>query len=163
MSNDHGAIMDLAGRALREEPTEVSQEAIVAMVQRGLDRGEDFLRAVADHGSPLYVFERDVHRDAANRFLEAVEQAIEATTRVYYAVKSNSHPVVAETFLECGLGLDVSSGAELALFQHVCLADATGDQKDALSLLDPVVDQPTDMLSLPVEQEVVRVVAENRH
>ena len=35
--------------------------------------------------------------------------------RIYYAVKSNNHPAVARTFVEAGLGLDVSSGRELQL------------------------------------------------
>jgi len=35
--------------------------------------------------------------------------------RIYYAVKSNNHPAIARTFVEAGLGLDVSSGRELQL------------------------------------------------
>ena len=35
--------------------------------------------------------------------------------RVYYALKSNSHPVVVQTLVKAGLGLDVSSGCELEL------------------------------------------------
>jgi diaminopimelate decarboxylase len=33
--------------------------------------------------------------------------------KVYYALKSNSHPLIASTLVEAGLGLDVSSGLEL--------------------------------------------------
>lgn len=79
-----------------------------------LKRREVFLRAVGEHGSPLYLIEEEVLRERARRFVGAF-RAFLPDLCVYYAVKSNPHPAVVKTFADAGLGLDVSSGKELKL------------------------------------------------
>ena len=79
-----------------------------------LDSRDDFLAAAKRCGSPLYVLEPDVLRDRARTFTRAFGAKL-PDIRVYYALKSNHHPVVAQTLVQEGLGLDVSSGLELQL------------------------------------------------
>ncbi len=106
-------ILALAARALEDKPSEIPSADIHALVAQYAVRRETFLDTVRQHGSPLYVLETQVLRERAARLSVAFNQAFPVPVRVYYAVKSNNHPLVAQTFLECGLGLDVSSGREL--------------------------------------------------
>jgi len=101
--------------AMIERLPEVPRQAIKAVMARHLARREAYVNAVRRHGSPLYVIDQEALRDNAIRFCDAFGRAMSPPIRVYYAFKSNNHPTLARTLLECGLGLDVSSGAELQL------------------------------------------------
>lgn len=81
-------------------------------VRSFLDRREAFLSAVCSQGSPLYVVESEALVSGTRLFREAFS-AVLPDIRIYYALKSNSHPIVATKLVEQGLGLDVSSGLEL--------------------------------------------------
>jgi len=74
----------------------------------------EYLRLVEQYRSPLYVLDTEVLRERAGRFRDAF-RAVLPDVHFYYAVKSNNHPDVARTLLDCGLGLDVSSGIELTM------------------------------------------------
>jgi len=89
-------------------------ETLNRYVERFLSRKEMYLRTARDNGTPLYVFEPEVLRRRAARFLDAFAASV-PEVRVFYAVKSNNHPEVARTLAGAGLGLDVSSGQELEL------------------------------------------------
>ena len=77
-----------------------------------LARRQGFLDAAARHGSPLYVFDPDVLAERYRHFKRAFEAHI-PEVGIFYALKSNNHPFVAEKLTELGAGLDVSSGVEL--------------------------------------------------
>ncbi|MDP8214419.1 MAG: hypothetical protein RAO92_01330 [Candidatus Euphemobacter frigidus] len=87
---------------------------LISFVKGCLKRREIFLRACRRHGSPLYLIEKPVLLARAKQFTAAF-RAVFPDVRVYFAIKSNNHPAVARTFVEAGLGLDVSSGRELQL------------------------------------------------
>lgn len=92
----------------------LSLEILRSYVEGFLARKETYLRAVAEHGTPLYLFEPEVLRRRAAEFTNAFAQVL-PEVRVFYAVKSNNHPGAARTLAGAGLGLDVSSGEELKL------------------------------------------------
>lgn len=71
-----------------------------------------FLETVRAEGSPLYVFDLETLVARYRRF-RAAFQAVLPELRMYYALKSNSHPLPAATLVREGCGLDVSSGLEL--------------------------------------------------
>ena len=79
-----------------------------------LERRNVFLQACREYGSPVYFLEKQVLIDRAKQFMTAFSAEL-PDLRIYYAVKSNSHPAVAKTFVAEGLGLDISSGKELQL------------------------------------------------
>lgn len=81
-------------------------------VQSFLDRRELFLGAVSQEGSPLYLIDTDALKKRAGQFRQAFD-SVRSEVRVYYAVKSNNHPVISNTLVAEGFGLDVSSGLEL--------------------------------------------------
>lgn len=89
------------------------QDEILPFVRALLERREDFLAAHREHGSPLYLFDETALRARAREFAQAFAATLDRP-RIFYAMKSNSHPWIAQTLLEEGLGLDVSSGRELA-------------------------------------------------
>ncbi|UCE24448.1 MAG: alanine racemase [Candidatus Zixiibacteriota bacterium] len=106
-----GFVLQAAELLSRRVPRLDDQE-LRRFVQSLLDRREDFLRAIRDEGSPLYAIDTDTLVNRARQFRDAFS-AVLPDTRVYYALKSNSHPTVATTLVREGLGLDVSSGLEL--------------------------------------------------
>lgn len=105
-----GAAASLLGKRTAElESTELN-ECVAGFIRR---RGM-FLRARDECGSPLYIIEQEVLSDRAKQFTTAFSKVL-PDVRVYYALKSNNHPLVSRILVENGLGLDVSSGLELGV------------------------------------------------
>jgi diaminopimelate decarboxylase len=71
--------------------------------------GLDPTRLVAEHGSPLYVYDARVLRARAAALRAAMPSGVE----VAYAAKANSSPAVLQVLAAAGLGADVASGGEL--------------------------------------------------
>jgi diaminopimelate decarboxylase len=93
-------------------PPLLTEEERRRFVERFLARRGEFLAAAAQHGSPLYLIDPTALRRRAREFLAAFRAHVPGV-RAYYALKSNSHPLVLRCLLEEGLGADVSSGLEL--------------------------------------------------
>jgi diaminopimelate decarboxylase len=62
-------------------------------------------------GTPLYAYSRSSLIERASRFEKAFAQVPHL---VAYSIKANMNLAVVRTFLDCGLGIDVTSGGELA-------------------------------------------------
>ena len=107
--------INLAAQVLKQDAAELPLQEVSAFVARYVDRKDAFLQAAEQHGSPLYLIDTDALRERAGRFQAAFQSVFAKPPSIYYAVKSNHHPLVVQTFLDVGLGLDVSSGVELQL------------------------------------------------
>jgi len=94
-------------------PPIMAEEERRRFVERFLDRRAEFLAVAAQHGSPLYLIDPGALHRRAREFLAAFRAQV-PDVRAYYALKSNSHPLVLRYLLAEGLGADVSSGLELA-------------------------------------------------
>ena len=73
---------------------------------------------LAEHGSPLYVIDEQDARDRASHILEAFTREFDrigAEAKVFYASKALLNIEVARWMSELGLGIDVSTGGELAV------------------------------------------------
>ncbi len=81
-------------------------------VRSFLERRDVFLSTVREAGSPLYAIDSAALLDRAQKFRRAFSSTL-PDLRVYYALKSNSHPTIVAQLVQEGLGLDVSSGLEL--------------------------------------------------
>ncbi|HUU21660.1 MAG TPA: decarboxylase [Phycisphaerae bacterium] len=160
-------LTSLAARALADTPAEVPAEAIESVVAGHLARREVFLDAVRRHGSPLYVIETGVLRERASRFVRAFQEAMPTPVRVYYAVKSNNHPAVAGTFVDGGLGLDVSSGRELQLALDAGASDiifsGPGKTDDELALAVEHAGLVTVLMDSFSELQRLEAVASRNH
>ena len=119
---DTNDILNAAASRLAQRTPELDAEKLTAFVTGFIRRRERFLEVNAEHGSPLYVLERNVLVERARQFSAAFRDEL-PDVRVYYAVKSNNHPLVARVMVEEGLGLDVSSGQEL----QAAIAAGAGD------------------------------------
>ena len=112
MSSPDGLLKAAAERLAHRTPL-LDPDDLAAFVRPFFGRADTFLAAARAHGSPLYILEEHVLRERAQRFLSAFRAEL-PRLRAYYAVKSNNLPAVARILAEAGLGLDVSSGLELA-------------------------------------------------
>lgn len=63
----------------------------------------------AEHGTPLYVYDRDVLAATWSEFRAALPDGV----AVFYSVKANPAGAILEWFVERGLGLEVASAGEL--------------------------------------------------
>ena len=112
--DDKETVLRKAEEALGRSTPELGAAELGAFVASFIERRDQFLSAVEDHGSPLYLLERSVLRRRAERFMVAFRGEL-PDMRAYYALKSNGHPALVSTIVESGMGLDVSSGLELTL------------------------------------------------
>lgn len=104
-------MMTVAELCSRQVPPLDNRE-LKQFVKFFLERRDEFLQAARDHGSPLYLIDGDRLVKRANLFKATFARRFERC-RVYYALKSNSHPLIARKLLDQGIHLDVSSGLEL--------------------------------------------------
>jgi len=111
-----------AAELLKQQTPRLGEQELNRFVQSFLDRRDLFLAAARSQGSPLYVIDPAVLKARAKRFKEAFAAAF-PRFKAYFALKSNSHPLVASTLVSEGIGLDVSSGLELEL----ALSQGTND------------------------------------
>ena len=111
---DSESILKTTGESADPEPVIFDQAEISSFVNGFLQRRDVFLQACRRHGSPLYVVEESVLQERAEQFTNAFCQVL-PDVRVYYAMKSNNHPLIVKTLVNAGLNLDVSSGLELQI------------------------------------------------
>jgi diaminopimelate decarboxylase len=90
----------------------LEDEVISTYVSSFLAERQLFLDFSAKHGTPVYLFDRNVLLQRAKQFTTAFSKEIPGL-RSFFAMKSNNHAAVAESLVKFGLGLDVSSGLEL--------------------------------------------------
>ncbi|MEW6411297.1 MAG: alanine racemase [Candidatus Zixiibacteriota bacterium] len=111
MTRNPEEAMKIAGLLKRQTPQLDSGE-LRSFVSSFIDRRQSFLETVLKHGSPLYVLDEAALLNRARQFKTAFASVL-SSVKVFYAVKSNSHPAVARAVVRAGCGLDVSSGLEL--------------------------------------------------
>lgn len=111
---DNEFILKTSSPPTEQAPVIFDHAEISSFVSGFLERKDLFLEACHKHGSALYVIEKSVLQERAEQFTNAFRQALPDVS-VYYAMKSNNHPLIAETLVNAGLSLDVSSGLELQI------------------------------------------------
>ena len=109
---DSESILEMTHESIEQEPATLDQAEISSFVSSFLQRRDVFLQIYHKYGSPLYVVEESVLLERAEQFTNAFCQVL-PDVRVYYAMKSNNHPLIVNTLVNAGLNLDVSSGLEL--------------------------------------------------
>ncbi|HEY3116243.1 MAG TPA: diaminopimelate decarboxylase [Chloroflexota bacterium] len=80
--------------------------------------GCDVLDLAREYGSPLYVYDEATIRARCRQYVEGLSREI-ADSLVIYASKAWANGALFRLIAEEGFGLDVVSGGELALAQHV--------------------------------------------
>ncbi|UCG63214.1 MAG: alanine racemase [Candidatus Zixiibacteriota bacterium] len=101
-----------AAELLNKKTARLDDQDLKRFVQSFLDRRESFLGLIRGHGSPLYAVDTAALTLRVKQFREAFLAAI-PEAKFFFALKSNSHPLIATTLVRKGFGLDVSSGREL--------------------------------------------------
>jgi diaminopimelate decarboxylase len=101
--------------------TALAQQSGLAIEAGPTVAGHDPEALLAEHGSPLYVYDLDVIR----RRVAALRVALPERTEIAFAVKANPSPAVLETLRRVGVGADVASGGELAAVLRAGFEPAT--------------------------------------
>ncbi len=126
-----------AAELLNHRVPRLEENELRHFVQSFIDRRDEFLATVDKEGSPLYVIDTAALRTKARQFRAAFSAGL-PDMRVYYAVKSNSHPTIVSTLVNENFGLDVSSGLELDAALQAGARDIVlsgpGKQPDELKL-----------------------------
>jgi diaminopimelate decarboxylase len=112
--SDNNDIIKKAAALLSQATPLLEKQHLLDYVGSFLMRADALLNACRQHGSPLYLFDQQALLDRAQQFCNAFKKFL-SDFYVFYAVKSNNHPLVAKSLVDFGLGLDVSSGLELEL------------------------------------------------
>jgi diaminopimelate decarboxylase len=107
-------LLKKAAEVLQQPNSVLEYDEAAACVGSFLRRADTFVDAVHQHGSPLYIFDEKALLGRAAQFTAAFKETL-GDIRIFYAVKSNNHPVLVGSLVRSGLGLDVSSGLELEL------------------------------------------------
>ena len=111
---DSESVLKTTHKSTEQEPVIFDHAEISSFVGSFLQRRDVFLQTCYKHGSPLYVVEKSVLTERAEQFTGAFSDVL-PDVRIYYAMKSNNHPLIAKTLVNAGLNLDVSSGLELQI------------------------------------------------
>ncbi len=100
-------------RLLDETPTLVRGN-LDFLVERMLGKRDRLLNAAEHYGTPAYLFDREEMDQSITTFKTAFHTAM-PQCKIFYAIKSNPHPLLVKNAVRHGLGLDASSGRELQL------------------------------------------------
>jgi diaminopimelate decarboxylase len=112
--NSLESLLKKAAEVLQQPNSVLDYDEVAACVGSFLKRAETFVETVHRYGSPLYVFEESALLERATQFAAAFNETL-GEIHIFYAVKSNNHPMLVGSVVRSGLGLDVSSGRELEL------------------------------------------------
>jgi diaminopimelate decarboxylase len=110
--NNSRIVLNKAAEILDNVIPELEDEVISTYVRPFLAERQLFLDFSARHGTPVYLFDKNVLLQRTEQFTNAFSKEIPGL-QAFFAMKSNNHPAVAESLVKFGLGLDVSSGLEL--------------------------------------------------
>jgi diaminopimelate decarboxylase len=102
----------LADRA-RLYPPRMDERRLKGFITSCLGHRDILHRVAMKDGSPLYVLDEKHLRAQAGKFRGAFEEWV-GRVGVFFAMKSNNMPEITRIMVDEGLGLDVSSGVELA-------------------------------------------------
>ena len=160
--NNTEDILKEAAAVLKQSTPALNQGELQVYVRSFLQRANSFLNAGRQNGSPLYLFDQQALLARAQQFVAAFKE-IFTEVYVFYAVKSNNHPAVAESLVNFGFGLDVSSGLELELAlqcgcRHIIFS-GPGKTETELRLAAENSDRVTLLMDSFGELERLEIVA----
>jgi len=112
MSKNHPNLISQILKLLGQKTPLLDKSELDQFVSHQLERQKELREIIRNSGSPLYVIDLESLSDKAIRFKKTFSAVI-PDLKIFYALKSNSHPIIASTLAKNGFGLDVSSGLEL--------------------------------------------------
>jgi len=120
---------------LSEEPA-VETGNLRHVVKKFLKRRESFLNLANKYSTPFYLLDLQELKSSIENFTISFKTFV-PKNKVYYAMKTNHHPVILQTIVANGFGLDVSSVREFNLGRDAGCTDMifTGPGKTIDDLL----------------------------
>jgi diaminopimelate decarboxylase len=140
------------------------RDELSAYIRPFQNRKGEFKKIAKDFGSPLYLFDKKALIENIEKFKSAFSPLIKGM-EYYYALKCNNYLPLARTVVEAGMGLDVSSGAELkAALTLDCpriIFSGPGKTKDELLLALANLDRVTVLIDSFDELKRLRKISGN--
>ena len=99
--NSLQSLLKKAAEVLQQPNSVLNYDEVAAFVGSFLKRADTFVEMAARHGSPLYVYDERALLERADQFAAAFKEAL-GDIRVFYAVKSNSHPALVGSLVKFG-------------------------------------------------------------
>lgn len=112
MTNSLLKLMINTSDIIKKKTPLLDEKELLNFVQSFVERKDQFIKCYEKYGSPLYAFDRAAVIKQLSKFRTAFETNF-SDIRIYYAMKSNNHPMMVKTIVENGVGIDISSGKEL--------------------------------------------------
>ena len=112
MTNSLLKLMINTSDIIRKKTPLLDEKELLDFVQSFIERKDQFIKCYEKYGSPLYTFDQAALIRQLNKLKTAFETNF-SDIRIYYATKSNNHPMMVKTMVENGIGIDISSGKEL--------------------------------------------------
>ena len=110
---DNKEIMQQVFNMVPQPPPFLPDAEVKEFVSHHFRKSEKCLKLWEEHGRiPLYLLDSSALKNKAETFKTEFSQRL-PEVGCYYAMKSNNCPEIAGILLQCGFGLDVSSGREL--------------------------------------------------
>lgn len=107
----------------QRQPRLLPESILQDYVRQHFEKRDHLLKIWEEHGRhPLYFLDRTTLCERAASFRSAFESVFDETG-FYFAMKSNNHPEISRALLDCGFGLDVSSGLELSVALNLGATD----------------------------------------
>jgi diaminopimelate decarboxylase len=113
VKRDIGPWRNLLATKLARRERRLPRAELEAHVRRVLEQREAFLESVSRFGSPQYFFDQPGLHRQIERFHAAFGEHI-PQYRAFYAMKSNDFEGICHQVVKAGMGIDASSGRELA-------------------------------------------------
>jgi diaminopimelate decarboxylase len=105
-------VLTRAEEILSRRTAVLDKDMVAGFIRPYLEHSDAFKGLCRKQGSPLYVFDEKALLERTHEF-KAVFQEAFGDIRIYFAMKSNNHPMVSGSLIRFGTGLDVSSGIEM--------------------------------------------------
>lgn len=114
----------------------VQRGNLLPMIKHILKKRRAIVALTKKYPTPFYIFDQEELKSSINTFVASFQKYL-PQSRAYYAMKVNHHPLIVETVIRRGFGIDASSGREanMALSlgaKHILL---TGPGKDPAELM----------------------------
>jgi diaminopimelate decarboxylase len=101
-----------SNRSIFDPPTQ--PQTVDQVVSGFIRQRELYLELAKGYGSPLYLIDEAALLARVEEF-QAAFKAHQPAIQLFFPVKTNSHPLVIQTMVKAGIGIEASSGLELQL------------------------------------------------
>lgn len=116
LSTDNKDTILTITREILEESSSIKRGTLLPVVKKMLSKKKSFLDLAKKQKPPFYILDL---QELEQRIFEFKKEFISQipNIKIYFAMKTNHHPLVLQTMIKNGIGIDISSTREFDLAQ----------------------------------------------